>query len=86
MKYVVEYTDTFGGEANYSWLKRAWVDGSNDAMAWVDGSNDRRIKRAAKAAMGLTGVRGTWDTIGETLMFHPRGSCTIVFVRPDYGA
>ena len=25
MQYQIEYTDTFGGEANYCWLKRAPV-------------------------------------------------------------
>ena len=76
MAYSVEYTDTFGGEANYCWVKRARVDGPNDAA----------VKRAAKAAMGLTGVRGTWDSYGDAFTFHPRGSCTVLFVQWDDSA
>jgi hypothetical protein len=26
MKYAVEYTDTFAGEANYSWVRRAIIE------------------------------------------------------------
>lgn len=72
-KFTVEYTDTFGGEANYCWVKRdSFLLESNCATALV--------KRFAKDLMGLKGIRGTWEDYGDTLKFTPRNSCTVLFV------
>lgn len=46
----VELTDTFGGEANYSWVRR-------DQLALPQDASRRSIITAAKAALGLTGCR-----------------------------
>lgn len=32
MKYLVEVTDTYGGEANYSWVRRLIVSGCSTPM------------------------------------------------------
>lgn len=67
--YSVEYTDTFGGEANYCWVKRATVTMPDLTHYGYTGSADgsyakahrlftRDLMRRAKAAVGLTGVRG----------------------------
>jgi hypothetical protein len=93
--YSVEYTDTFGGEANYSWVKRAVISvpelthygytGSTDgSYAKANRAQRREIMRKAKAAVGLTGVRGTTEEIGEQIEFRPYGSCTVLFVTMDY--
>ena len=71
--YDVEYTDTFGGEANYAWVRRAVIE-------VADGCPDSQIVREAKAAMGLSGIRGRRDDCGESLAFIPSGSCSIMFV------
>ena len=87
--YNVEYTDTFSGEANYSWVRRATVTmpelthygydgGTNYAKA--NKASDRQLMRRAKAAMGLTGVRGMREDIGGTIAFRPYGSNTVMFV------
>jgi hypothetical protein len=87
--YNIEYTDTFSGEANYSWVRRATVTmpelthygfdgGTNYAKA--NEAAERQLMRRAKAAMGLIGVRGKWEDMGETLAFYPHGSCTVMFV------
>lgn len=49
MKYDIVYTDTFGGEANYRWVRRESIS--------VDSDKRRAIVRAAKSALGLTGHR-----------------------------
>ena len=68
----VEYTDTFGGEANYSWVRRAEFD--------ADGLSDRAIMRRAKLEMGLSGVRGRTYRYGDMLEFRPYGMCRAMFV------
>ena len=70
---VVEYTDTFGGEANYSWVRRKLITLPADA----DGP---AIRRAAKRAMRLTGIKGVWADYGDLLSFQPWGSETILYV------
>jgi hypothetical protein len=87
--YNVEYTDTFSGEANYSWVRRATVTMPELTHYGYDGgtnywkankASDRQLMRRAKAAMGLTGVRGTREEMGDTIVFRPYGSCTVMFV------
>ena len=73
MKFDVEYTDTFGGEANYSWVRRGTLDVPDDA-------SDRLIMMRARAMMCLTGIPGRTDTIGDLMEFRPYGSCTVMFV------
>lgn len=90
--HEIEYTDTFGGEANYSWVKRATVTMPELTHYGYTGSCDgsysranraymRELMRKAKAAVGLTGVRGTRCDMGEGFEFRPYGSCTILFVN-----
>lgn len=89
--YDVEYTDTFGGEANYCWVKRAKVSmpelthygytGSTDGTyAKASRTAQRELMRKAKAAVGLTGVRGVTHNHGDTYEFRPYRSCTVLFV------
>ena len=73
----VEYTDTFCGEANYCWVKR-------ETLILPVGISDLAIMRRAKAAMGLTGVRGRTESLGDGFKFTPYGSCTVMFANTDY--
>jgi len=73
MQFQAEYTDTFGGEANYSWVRRYTFDAPSDA-------SDSLLMRRAKAVAGLSGVRGRSATLGETLEFRPYGCATVLFV------
>jgi len=77
MKYNVEYTDTFGGEANYSWVKRATIE-------VPEFTTQSLVMRRAKAAMGLTGVRGRVEDYAEHWKFKPYNSCTVMFVTIEY--
>tara|TARA_R100001244_G_scaffold109624_2_gene81126 strand:- start:54 stop:299 length:246 start_codon:yes stop_codon:yes gene_type:complete len=72
-----EYTDTFGGDANYSWVTRKTFFAKGDI-------SDLAIVRRAKALLGLSGVRCKREDLGETIALRPQGSCTIVFINSIY--
>ena len=74
MKYTFEFTDTFGGAANYSWVKRGTVEADSDLAA----------VRKVKAKLGLTGVPCKRSDYGETVELVPRDSCTILFIDPVF--
>lgn len=90
-KYDVEYTDTFGGEANYSWVKRAVItmpelthygyDGGTGGYTRANRINNREVMKAAKAAVGLTGVRGVTYHQGDTSEFRPYRMATVLFIN-----
>lgn len=80
MTYQIEITDTFGGEANYSWVKRydlpldLYEDGRRRA---------KRLIRAAKRAAGWTGMRCAVEDYGDGFTLRPAGRgapCVIMFV------
>lgn len=70
-----EYTDTFGGEANYSWCKRGKI-----AMPPGKDYSDLTAVRLVKKALGLNGVPCRRESYGEDIVLKPKGSCTIVFI------
>ena len=89
MHFDVEYTDTYGGEANYSWIRRATVwmpdmthygyDGRTNYGKTVKVFN-RELMKKAKRAMDLTGVRGRAHVQGDDLEFRPYGQNTVLFI------
>ena len=88
-KYQVEYTDTFAGEANYSWVRRATISMPELTHYGWDGSTgyvkanrayQRELMRRAKAAVGLTGLRGRTYDHGAMYEFRPYRSATVMFV------
>lgn len=76
MQVNVELTDTFGGEPNYAWARRESFDMPRE-------STDRAIVRAAKAAIGYTGVRCTTRDYGDMIELRPCGECTVIFIAFD---
>lgn len=79
--YKYEYTDTFGGEANYSWVRRG-------SLSWAGYDSTPEGKRAmrclireAKAAVGLTGVRCEKEEWGDTIALRPRGLRMVLFIN-----
>lgn len=89
MAYEIEYTDTFGGEANYSWVRRAVATMPELTHYGYDGGTNyvranriyqRELMRKAKAEMGLTNVRGRTYWHGDRGEFRPYRSCTVMFV------
>lgn len=93
MTYSVEYTDTFGGEANYSWVKRASIAMPELTHYGYDGSNgyarankvyQRELMKRAKAAVGLTGARGRVASYGDVIEFRPYGCAAVMFITANY--
>ena len=76
MKVNVEVTDTFGGEANYSWVRRYSFE-VPDAMG--RGS----IVRRAKKEIGWNGKRCLRAEIGETTELRPYGECVVAFINVE---
>ena len=72
--WSVEVTDTFGGEANYSWVRR-------ESIEIPHGAPDRTVARMVKAAAGYTAARGQSAWLGETYEFRPRGAAVVLFAN-----
>lgn len=72
--WLAEHTDTFGGVANYSWLRT--VEFHTPANA-----TRLQIIRAGKLALGLTGVRCETVDCGDWYQLRPIGTATVVFLR-----
>lgn len=70
-----EYTDTFGGEANYSWVKRGTIK-TKPGENFSDLAAVRRVKKA----LGLYGVRCKKVDLGDAIALYPSASCTVVFI------
>ena len=78
MAYLAEWTDTYGGDANYSWVKRATIKAEG-------GTSDLALMRRAKAALGLSGLRGRTYQHGDMIEFRPYRMCCVLFVTwSDY--
>ena len=93
MQYNIEYTDTFGGEANYCWVRRASVTMPELTHYGYDGGTNyvkanrvynRELMKRAKAAVGLTSIRGKTVDYGDMIDFRPFGACVVMFVTPEY--
>jgi len=75
MTFEVELTDTFGGDANYSWVRRAKFEAPANA-------SNALLMRRAKRIVGLTNHRGRVDDYGDTLDFRPYRMCMVMFIIP----
>lgn len=72
MRYFVEMTDTFGGEANYSWVHRFCVNASSPLGA---------IRKVGRET-GYSGrIRRDWDS-GECARYNVRRAAICYFVQP----
>lgn len=73
IKMQFELTDTFGGESNYSWVRRHEVEVPSDISR-------RSAVTMAKKWAGWTGFRcDTWD-FGDLYDIRPHGICQVLFV------
>jgi hypothetical protein len=90
-KYTYEYTDTFGGEANYCWVKRGVVSVPELVHYGYTGSTDGTYTKASKAQMralvtlvkrelGLTGVPCAREDYGHDIILRPYGKATVLFI------
>jgi len=87
--YNVEYTNTFAGEANCTWVKLETVTMPELTHYGYDGGTsyckankvfERELMKRAKAAIGLTNVRGVKSNYGDTIEFRPYNSTTVMFI------
>ena len=76
MQCTIELTDTFGGEANYSWVQRHSFD--------IDGLTDSQIERKGRALVGLTGVRTNRQDYGDMIRWDVQGACVCAFLTSDF--
>lgn len=73
MKYNIEVTDTFGGEANYSWVQRYTLD-------LLDTISNYALVRRAKREIGWSGKRCLTVNYGDMIEVRPYGECMVAFV------
>jgi hypothetical protein len=79
MTWAIEVTDTFGGEANYSWVRRLRMESR-------EGESNRSIVRRAKALEGWNGMRCETENYGDSFTLRPVGRsapCWVMFINWD---
>jgi len=70
--WKVEVTDTFGGEANYCWVRRYTCVGGN--------LTNRQVVRRAKKLAGWSGLRARTMAYGDFFEVRPYGLCQVMFI------
>lgn len=70
-----EVTDTFGGEANYAWVKRGIIE-CKEGEEYSDLAAVRRVKKA----IGWSGVKCRTESDGDSITLHPVGICQVCFI------
>lgn len=68
-----ELTDTYGGQANYGWVKRAQAQAP-------EGASRKCIVHRAKKALGLTGQRCRSFDHGDMIELRPVGYLQVAFI------
>jgi hypothetical protein len=69
----IEVTDTFGGEANYSWVKRFELDPVEQS--------DLKLMHRIKKVIGWTGLKCDVERHPDLWVLRPRGICVVAFVN-----
>ena len=74
-KFEIELTDTFGGQANYSWVHR-------ETLEVPQGTSDLALVRRAKKLFGLSGCPTENQDYGDSMVrdFRPSGLCQVMFI------
>lgn len=73
MRVHIEITDTFGGEANYSWVKRRTLE-------LPENTSDHAIVRRVKKEIEWNGWKTRTDNYGDMIVLHPRNACIVCFI------
>ena len=75
--FDVTLTDTYGGEANYSWVHRAVIKTKDNITA-------KGIGIHARAAVGMTGVRSScFVDFGDGIQIEFKNDNLILFITPQ---
>ena len=67
----IEVTDTFGGEANYSWVRRYEIK---------EKLTDKQIIRKSKELAEWTGLKCKKQDFGDMIELRPIGICQVMFI------
>ena len=70
----IEVTDTFGGEANYSWVQRS-------KLRVPDDISDLALVRRIKSAAGYSGIRGRTWVAGDFVEIRFPARCIVIFAN-----
>lgn len=70
-----EVTDLFGGEPNYSWVKRGAVE-----CLPGESYSDRAAVRRVKKVIGWNGIKCRTVTDGDTIALYPYGLLQVCFI------
>ena len=71
----IEVTDTFGGQANYSWVDRY-------AIRMPDDISDLALVRRIKSVAGYSGIRGrTYVVSGDSVEIRFPARCVVIFAN-----
>ena len=73
----IEVTDTFGGQANYSWVDRY-------AIRMPDDISDLALVRRIKSAAGYSGIRGQTYVSGDSVEIRFPARCVVIFANVRY--
>lgn len=88
-KYDLEITDTYGADANYSWVSRHTLSMPELTHYGYDGATNyckankvfrRELVKKVKAIAGWTGWRCEVSDFGDTIEIRPRGAAMVAFV------
>lgn len=73
--WEIEITDTFGNEANYSWVRRFTIK-------LPSGLSDMQVMRKARKISGFHGKARRIDNFGDSFaLWNPDGDCTVMFIN-----
>lgn len=76
----IEITDTYGGDANYSWVRRSKIEG-------MEGKSDLAIVKAVKKQIGWSGIRCRVERYGDLIRLSPfRDAVTCFITFHTYGS
>ena len=73
----IEVTDTFSGQANYSWVQRS-------KLRVPDDISDLALVRRIKSVTGYSGIRGQTEISGDSVEIRFPGRCVVIFANVRY--
>ena len=73
LKVQIEITDTFNGEANYSWVRCSTIDG-------MENKSDLAIVKAVKKQIGWSNIRCRVERYGDLIRLTPFRDCVTCFI------
>ena len=73
----IEVTDTFGGQANYSWVQRS-------TLRVPDDISDLALVRRIKSVAGYSGIRGQTEISGDSVEIRFPARCVVIFANVRY--